>query len=80
MKRDELELLNNAKNLLKEEMGNISFTTWINPLEIKEITDTQIVLLVTTKFQKDVIQKKYLELIKNTFKMVILTLFQQKVL
>ena len=67
MKRDELELLNNAKNLLKEEMGNISFTTWINPLEIKEITDTQIVLLVTTKFQKDVIQKKYLELIKNTF-------------
>ena len=27
MKRDELELLNNAKNLLKEEMANISFTT-----------------------------------------------------
>jgi len=67
MKRDELELLNNAKNLLKEEMGNISFTTWINPLEIKEMTDKKIVLLVTTKFQKDVIQKKYLELIKNTF-------------
>ena len=67
MKRDELELLNNAKNLLKEEMGNISFTTWINPLEIKEMTDKKIVLLVTTKFQKDVIQKKYLDLIKNTF-------------
>jgi len=67
MKRDELELLNNAKNLLKEEMGNISFTTWINPLEIKEMTDNKIVLLVTTKFQKDVIQKKYLDLIKNTF-------------
>ena len=67
MKRDELELLNSAKNLLKEEMGNISFTTWINPLEIKEMTDKKIVLLVTTKFQKDVIQKKYLDLIKNTF-------------
>jgi len=67
MKRDELELLNNAKNLLKEEMANISFTTWINPLEIKEMTDNKIVLLVGTKFQKDVIQKKYLDLIKNTF-------------
>ena len=67
MKRDELELLNNAKNLLKEEMANISFTTWINPLEIKEMTDKKIVLLVGTKFQKDVIQKKYLDLIKNTF-------------
>ena len=67
MKKDELELLNNAKNLLKEEMANISFTTWINPLEIKEMTDKRIVLLVSTKFQKDVIQKKYLDLIKNTF-------------
>lgn len=68
MKRDELELLNNAKNLLKEEMGNISFTTWIEPLEIKEMTDKKIILLVTTNFQKDVIEKKYLQLIKNTFK------------
>ena len=39
MKRDELELLNNAKELLKEEMSNISFSTWINPLEIKEMND-----------------------------------------
>lgn len=67
MKRDELELLNNAKNLLKEEIGHISFTTWINPLEIKEMTDKKITLLVNTKFQKDVLEKKYLELIKNTF-------------
>ena len=41
--------------------------TWINPLEIKEITDKKITLLVTTVFQKDVIEKKYLDLIKNTF-------------
>ena len=68
MKRDELELLNNAKELLKEEMGNISFMTWINPLEIKEMNNKKIVFLVTSTFQKDVIEKKYLELIKNTFK------------
>ena len=68
MKRDELELLNNAKELLKDEIGNISFTTWINPLEIKEMTEKKITLLVSSKFQRDVIEKKYLELIKNTFK------------
>ena len=67
MKRDELELLNAAKELLKDEVGSISFTTWINPLEIKEITDKKITLLVTTGFQRDVIEKKYLNLIKNTF-------------
>ena len=44
MKRDELELLNNAKELLKEEMGNISFMTWINPLEIKEFTKRSFIL------------------------------------
>ena len=32
MKRDEIELLNNAKELLKDEMSHISFKTWINPL------------------------------------------------
>ena len=67
MKRDELELLNAAKELLKDEVGSISFNTWINPLEIKEMTDKKITLLVTTGFQRDVIEKKYLNLIKNTF-------------
>lgn len=67
MKREEVELLNNAKNLLKEEIGHISFTTWINPLEIKEMTDKKITLVVNTKFQKDVLTKKYLELVKNAF-------------
>ena len=67
MKRSDTELLNNAKDLLKEEMSNISFITWINPLEIKEITDNKIVLLVTSSFQRDVIENKYIDLISNTF-------------
>ena len=68
MNRAELELLNNAKELLKDEISNISFITWINPLEIKEMTDKKIVLLVTSTFQKDVIETKYHDLISNTFK------------
>lgn len=68
MNRAELELLNNAKELLKDEISNISFITWINPLEIKEMTDKKIVLLVTSTFQRDVIETKYHDLISNTFK------------
>ena len=68
MKRDEIELLNNAKMLLKDEMSNISFITWINPIEIEEITDTTIVFRLSSPFQKDVIENKYHDLIVNTFK------------
>lgn len=68
MKRDEKEILANAKLLLKDEMSNISFITWINPLEIEEWTDNEIIFTVTTKFQKDTIENKYYDLIFNTFK------------
>ncbi len=67
MKRDEIELLNNAKMLLKDEMSNISFITWINPIEIEEITDTTIIFRLSSPFQKDVIENKYHDLIVNTF-------------
>lgn len=67
MKRDDLELLNNAKDILKDEMGPVSFNTWIKPLEIKEMSDKKIVFLVTSTFQRDVIEKKYKDLISNTF-------------
>ena len=70
MSQMENELLNKAKNLLEEEMSPISFMTWIKPLEIKEITDNQIIFLVTSKFQKDVVEQKYGELIANTFQVL----------
>ncbi len=68
MKRDELEILANAKLLLKDEMSNISFITWINPLEIEEWNDNEIIFKVSSTFQRDVIEKKYYDLIFNTFK------------
>lgn len=68
MKRDKKEILANAKLLLKDEMSNISFITWINPLEIEEWTESEITFTVTTQFQKDTIENKYYDLIFNTFK------------
>ena len=68
MKRNEKEILENAKLLLKDEMSNISFITWINPLEVEEWNDNEIIFKATSSFQKDVIEKKYYDLIFNTFK------------
>ena len=68
MKRDKEEILANAKLLLKDEVSNISFITWISPLEVEEWNDNEIIFKVNTSFQKDVIEKKYYDLIFNTFK------------
>ncbi len=68
MNRDKQEILDNAKLLLKDEMSNISFITWINPLEVEDWTENEIIFKVNTSFQRDVIEKKYYDLIFNTFK------------
>jgi len=67
MKKEENDLLNKAKNLLQEEMSNISYKTWINPIETLEINNNSLFLYVSTVFQKDVLDKKYKSLIENTF-------------
>lgn len=62
------ELLTKAKDELKKEISTISYETWIKPLEIKRISENDIVFTVTSEYQKDFIENKYKELIANTFK------------
>ena len=64
---DKNELLNQAKELLKQEMTTISFTTWIKPLEIGTIYDDKIELITQNSMQTDLIKNKYYDLISNTF-------------
>ena len=64
---DKNELLNQAKELLKNEMTNISFTTWIKTLEIGNIYDNKIELITSTAMQTDAIKSRYYDLIINTF-------------
>ena len=64
---DKKELLNQAKDLLKNEMTNISFTTWIKTLEIGNIYDNKIELITTNAMQTDAIKSRYYDLIINTF-------------
>ena len=64
---DKNELLNQAKELLKNEMTTISFTTWIKPLEIGNIYDNKIELITMNAMQTDAVKSRYYELITNTF-------------
>ena len=58
------ELLTKAKDLLKDEMTNISYETWIKSLEIRDFTDDKII------FQKDAVETRYYDLVTNTFKFI----------
>ena len=64
---DKNELLNQAKELLKNEMTNISYTTWIKNLEIRNIYDNKIELITSNAMQTDAIKSRYYDLIINTF-------------
>lgn len=70
MYSDKNDLLTKAKDLLKDEMTNISYTTWIKSLEIDSVKDNKIVLVAQSTIQKDAIETRLHELIMNTFNFV----------
>lgn len=62
------ELLNQAKELLKDEVTQIAYDTWLKTLEITELTDDHIVFKAGSEYHKDLIKTRYADLILNTFK------------
>lgn len=70
MYSDKNDLLTKAKNLLKEEMTNISYTTWIKNLEIESVKDNKIVLIAQSTIQKDAIESRLYDLVVNTFNFI----------
>ena len=70
------ELLNRAKEELKNEVSNIAFETWIKPLGIQSIHDNHIVFTVTSVFQKDFINTRYKDLLLTKSGISLLLMFQ----
>ena len=68
---DENELvLLKVKRLLKQGVNGYSFKKWINDLEIESIDDDKIVLIVHSEEQKEVIGKRFNDLLFYTFEYV----------
>lgn len=65
------KLLNTAKELLKGEMTNISYETWIKNLEIESFQNDNIVLRTESSYKQEVVEKRYYDLILNTFKIML---------
>ena len=66
MAYDKKELLDNMKKELREELRQITFDTWIKPLEIRSINGNHIVFTAVSGFQKEFVESRYKDLILNT--------------
>ena len=70
MQIDKDELLNQAKDLLKDEVTQIAFQTWFSSMEITEMTDNNIVLKASSPYCKEMLETRYADLVLNTFKFI----------
>lgn len=64
------EILTKAKELLKSEVTGISYNTWIRNFEIASISDTTITILAQNSVHKDMLESRYVSLLKNTFSFI----------
>lgn len=71
MNSDIQQILDQAKELLKDEMSQISHKTWIEPLKIASITDDNVVLVSEDSFKRDMADTKFHDLIMNTFSVIL---------
>ena len=67
---DKDEVLLIVKSMLKNEMESIVYNTWIKNLEIDSMDEEKIILIVYSDKQKDVIEKRFNDLLFYTFKYV----------
>lgn len=54
-----------ALEIIKGDMIEISYNTWIRSLQLISMDDTRIYLKATSVFQKDSIEKRYMPIIKS---------------
>jgi chromosomal replication initiator protein len=64
------KLWNNALGVLKSEMSEIGFNTWIKPIKPLEIQENKIFFEVPVEFTKGILETRYYDFIRNALKQV----------
>ncbi|EOC99433.1 chromosomal replication initiator protein DnaA [Caldisalinibacter kiritimatiensis] len=64
------EVWTKALNLIKTELTEVSFNTWLKTIDPISIDDAQIILGAPNEFTKGILEARYLTLIKNAIKQV----------
>ena len=71
MDSDAQDIFAEAKELVREEMSELSFKTWILPLEINSINDNNIIILAKDSFKKDAVENRFKDLLTNAFNIIL---------
>ena len=64
---NKIELMEEAKKLLKNETSPISYNTWIRDLEILDINENNFVIPVKNEIHKNTLETQLNDLFVNTF-------------
>ena len=67
---------NNTLNLIKVELTEVSFNTWLKTIEPITLTEDNIILAAPNEFTKGILEGRYLNLIKNAIQQVTNTDFE----
>lgn len=65
------DILSEAKNLLKGELSELSYKTWLLPLGIKEINNNNVVLISDDPFKKESVESRFKDLLENAFSIIL---------
>ena len=52
-------------------MSELSFKTWILPLEISSINDNNIIIIAKDQFKKEAVENRYSDLLVNAFNIIL---------
>ncbi len=66
METDLKELWENTLNIIKGEMTEVSFNTWIKSCEPISISSNTIIISVPNVFTQDILEKRYKDLVINS--------------
>ena len=70
MELDADAMMNKIKELLFQEMTKISFSTYIQPLTIESIDNSNIIFQCDSHYVKDLVETRYASLILNTIQFI----------
>lgn len=64
------QLWEKTLNIIKSEMSEVSFNTWIKSCEPLSISSDSIKLGVPNEFTKDILEQRYKDLVANAIKLI----------
>ena len=70
METDLKQLWEKTLNIIKGEMSEVSFNTWIKSCEPISITSDTIKISVPNSFTQDILEKRYKDLVANSIKAI----------